>query len=202
VLRPRFLLLAAALIALTGCSSSTGPEGGPATYRVKLETSKGDVMIEVNREWAPLGAGRFHELVTSGFYDNARFFRVLPGFVVQWGLAADPSQNAKWTEFPDDPPGQSNTAGTLTFATRGANTRTTQVFINLVDNERLDSMGFTPFGRVVEGMEVVQQLYGEYGEGAPRGSGPDQGSIRAEGNAYLERTFPKLDFIKKATVVK
>jgi peptidyl-prolyl cis-trans isomerase A (cyclophilin A) len=188
----------AAAILLTSCSSTP-----PAKYRVKLETSKGDVVVEVNREWSPLGADRFHELVGSGFYDGARFFRVLPGFVVQFGLAADPALNAKWANvIADDPPGQTNAAGTITFATRGAGSRTTQVFINLKDNPILDQKGFTPFGRVVEGMNFVQQFYADYGEGAPNGNGPAQDRIRAEGNAYLERDFPKLDFIKKATLLK
>jgi peptidyl-prolyl cis-trans isomerase A (cyclophilin A) len=169
-----------------------------------METSKGDVVIEVHRDWAPLGAARFHELVQAGFYNQARFFRVVPGFVVQFGLPADPALNARWAEkvIADDPPaGQSNGPGTVTFATRGPNSRTTQIFINLEDNARLDASGFTPFGRVVEGMTVVQQLHSGYGEGAPNGAGPDQGRIRVEGNAYLQRDFPLLDFIKVATVI-
>jgi peptidyl-prolyl cis-trans isomerase A (cyclophilin A) len=194
---------------LVSCSSQPGSTdtGGaaPDTYRVKLETSEGDVVIQVNKEWSPRGADRFHQLVKLGFYDGARFFRVLPGFIVQVGMPADPALNAQWAEnaIPADPPGQSNTPGTVTFAMRGGdpNSRTTQIFINLGHNAQLDAQGFTPFGRVVEGMEAVQRFYAEYGEGAPRGNGPDQGRIRAEGNAYLEREFPNLDYIKKATLL-
>jgi peptidyl-prolyl cis-trans isomerase A (cyclophilin A) len=196
-------------VGLVSCSSKTDTPssgGSPGSYKVKFETSKGDVVIQVTKEWSPRGADRFYELVKLGFYDQARFFRVLPGFIVQVGMAADPALNAKWAEnnIPGDPPGQSNTPGTVTFAMRSGdpNSRTTQVFINLGNNAQLDAMGFTPFGRVVEGMNVVQQFYAEYGEGAPRGNGPDQGRIRSEGNAYLEREFPKLDFVKKATIVE
>src|SRR6266480_4626369 len=125
-------------------------------YRVRFETSKGDVVIQVRRDWAPLGADRFYTLVRSGFYDGARFFRVLPGFVVQFGIAGDPAINAKWhnANLVDDPVTQSNRRGTITYGTAGPNTRTTQVFINLADNARLDSKGFAPFGEVTEGMEA------------------------------------------------
>jgi peptidyl-prolyl cis-trans isomerase A (cyclophilin A) len=195
---------------LVSCSSkpdaSSTPGVAPDSYRVKFETSKGDIVIQVTKEWSPRGAGRFYELVRLGFYDGARFFRVLPGFIVQVGMPADPALNAKWAEnsIPGDPPGQSNTPGTVTFAMRGGdpNSRTTQIFINLGNNAQLDAQGFTPFGRVVEGMDAVQRFYADYGEGAPRGNGPDQGRIRAEGNAYLERDFPNLDYIKKATIVQ
>jgi peptidyl-prolyl cis-trans isomerase A (cyclophilin A) len=188
------------LAVLCGCSSSSSPE----QYKVKFETTKGDIVIEVTRAWSPLGADRFRELVTSGYYDGNRFFRVLPGFVVQFGINGSPAITAKWAEsaLQDDPASQSNVRGSVTFATAGPNTRTTQVFINLNDNRNLDAMGFTPFGTVVEGMNVVMELYSGYGEGAPTGSGPDQGRIRAEGNAYLERDFPQLDYIKKATIVQ
>jgi peptidyl-prolyl cis-trans isomerase A (cyclophilin A) len=168
----------------------------PDTFRVKFETTKGDFVLEVNRSWAPLGAERFHQLVSSGYYDGSKFFRVVPGFVVQFGLAADPNVTRQAPgEMPDDPVTQSNTKGTITFATRGPNSRTTQVFINLVDNRRLDQVGFSPFGTVVEGLSVVEQLYGGYGD-----NGPDQGRIRAQGNSYLETSFPNLDGIKKATI--
>lgn len=193
----KLILLAAAALVLSSCSSNSG-----SGNTVKMETSKGDIVIQINPEWAPRGADRFIDLVKSGYYDGARFFRVVPDFVVQFGLAGDPALSAKWSDnnIPDDPPGQTNAAGTVVFATRGPNTRTSQVFINLVDNARLDQMGFTPFGRVVEGMSVVQQLYSGYGDAPPNGNGPDQGRIRAEGNAYLQREFPQLDFIKNATV--
>jgi peptidyl-prolyl cis-trans isomerase A (cyclophilin A) len=177
-------------------------EQAPGTYRVRFETSKGDFAIEVNRDWAPLGADRFHELVQGGFFDGARFFRVLPGFVVQFGLPADPAVARQWSSarLPDDPVRQSNKRGAVTFATAGPNTRTTQVFINLADNRNLDGMGFAPFGTVVEGMEVVEQFYSGYGEGAPHGRGPEQHRISTEGNTYLEKQFPKLDHVKKASI--
>ena len=192
-----FCLLA---LALAGCSSTGGV---PAQYKVKLETSKGDVVIEVTREWSPLGADRFHELVKTGVFDDARFFRVVPGFVVQFGLKGDPAVDAKWSDanIQDDPPSQSNTPGTISFATRGPNTRSSQLFINLGNNASLDSMGFTPFGRVVEGMSVVTSLHSGYGDGPPGGMGPDQSRIKSDGNAYLKRDFPQLDFIKKATIL-
>ena len=207
----RFAPLALGAILLCGCSRqpeqpapSTAETHAPDAYKVHFDTSKGAFVLEVNRRWAPLGADRFYTLVKSGFYDGARFFRVLPGFVVQFGIAADPAVSAKWrnANLPDDPVTQSNRPGTITFATGGPNTRTTQVFINLADNARLDSSGFSPFGVVTQGMDVVEQLYSGYGEGAPNGSGPAQPQAEAEGNAYLEREFPKLDYIKKVTIEK
>ena len=206
-----FAPLVLGAIVLCGCSrqaeqpaSSTAEAHAPDSYKVHFDTSKGAFVLQVNRSWAPLGADRFYTLVTSGFYDGARFFRVLPGFVVQFGIAADPAVSAKWrnANLPDDPVSQSNRPGTITFATGGPNTRTTQVFINLADNARLDGSGFSPFGVVTQGMDVVEQLYSGYGEGAPNGSGPAQPQAEAEGNAYLEREFPKLDYIKKATIEK
>ena len=178
-------------------------ESAPETFKAQFETSKGNFTVEVTRDWAPLGADRFHHLVKSGFFDGARFFRVLPGFVVQFGIPADPGVARTWraARIADDPVTGSNTPGSVTFATAGANTRTTQVFINLGNNKNLDGMGFAPFGRVVEGMDIVGQLYSGYGEGAPHGHGPDQGRVQSEGNAYLERDFPKLDYIKKAAVL-
>jgi peptidyl-prolyl cis-trans isomerase A (cyclophilin A) len=175
----------------------------PQTYQARFETSQGAFTVEVTREWAPLGADRFFNLIQNGFYDGSRFFRVLPGFVVQFGIAGDPTMSSRWraARIADDPVKQTNATGTITFATAGPGTRTTQVFINLVDNGGLDGMGFAPFGRVVEGMDVVGRLYSEYGEGAPRGQGPEQGRIQSEGNAYLEAQFPKLDFIKQASVL-
>jgi len=157
----------------------------------------------VHRDWAPQGADRFYELVNSGYFDGVRFFRVLPGFMAQFGIHGDPKVSAKWRNqnIPDDPVLKSNTRGMLSYATAGPGTRTTQVFINFGDNRMLDPQGFAPFGQVIEGMAVVDKLYAAYGEGAPRGRGPDQGRIQAEGNAYLERDFPKLDYVKKATVV-
>ena len=184
-------------------SSSATKDQAPATYRAQFETSKGSFTIEVTREWAPLGADRFYSLINNGFYDAARFFRVLPGFVVQFGIPADPAVAGVWrgARIADDPVKQSNSQGMVTFATAGANTRTTQVFINLGSNANLDGMGFAPFGRVTEGMDVVQQLHSGYGEGAPHGRGPEQGRIQSEGNAYLEKQFPNLDYIKKISIL-
>jgi len=176
----------------------------PAIYKVKLQTSKGDVVMEVTREWAPHGADRFYNLVKNGYYDNARFFRVIKDFMVQFGINGDPAVNQVWQQanIPDDPVLQSNKRGMVTFATAGPNTRTTQVFINYADrNAGLDGQGFAPFGKVVEGMEVVDTLYSDYGEGAPQGMGPDQGRSQSEGNAYLTKNFPNLDYIKKATIM-
>jgi peptidyl-prolyl cis-trans isomerase A (cyclophilin A) len=176
----------------------------PAVYQAKFDTSKGPFVIEVHREWAPQGADRFYNLVKNGFFDNARFFRVIEGFMVQFGINGDPKIAAVWrdADIKDDPVKQSNERGTITFATAGPNTRTTQVFINFADNAPLDGQGFSPFGKVVFGMEVVDSLYGGYGEGAPNGNGPDQGRIQSQGNAYLEQDFPKLDFIKTATIAE
>jgi peptidyl-prolyl cis-trans isomerase A (cyclophilin A) len=178
-------------------------ETAPDSYRVRVETSKGDFVIAVTREWAPKGADRFYNLVKHGYYDEHRFFRVLPGFVVQWGISGDPELNKIWqqAQFPDEAGKQSNKKGRITFAKGGPNSRTTQVFINLTDNARLDSMGFPPFGEVVEGLAVVEKLHAGYGEGAPSGRGPNQGRIQSEGNAYLKKEFAELDFIKRATLV-
>lgn len=179
-------------------------EQAPATYRVRFDTSKGVFVIQVNRDWAPQGADRFYNLVRNGFYDNVRFFRVISGFMVQFGINGDPKVSAVWRQarIPDDPVKQSNRRGTITYAMAGPNTRTSQVFINFQDNTGLDSQGFSPFGQVVSGMNVVDALNAEYGEGAPRGRGPDQGRIQMEGNAYLQKDFGKLDFVRKATIEK
>lgn len=176
----------------------------PETFRARFETSAGEFTVEVNRAWAPRGADRFYNLVRHGFYDGTRFFRVLDGFVAQFGISGDPAVTRAWEgeTIPDDPVERSNERGTLTFATSGPNSRTTQLFINLADNPRLDGMGFAPIGRVVEGMSVVDDLYAGHGEGAPRGEGPAQGRIEAEGNAYLEEEFPELDYIEEAHVME
>ncbi len=176
----------------------------PPKFRAKFATSKGDFTIEVVREWAPQGADRFYNLVRNGYFDEARFFRVLTGFVAQFGIHADPKVSAVWrnARIPDDRAKESNRRGTLTFATAGPNTRTTQLFINLQDNDRLDGMGFAAFGKVVEGMRVVDSLYADYGEGAPGGRGPDQGRLQAEGNSYLIKDFPKLDYVKTAKIMQ
>jgi len=176
----------------------------PAVYQARFETSKGAFVIEVTRAWAPRGADRFHKLVKSGYYDDCRFFRVIAGFMAQFGINGDPEVNAAWNgaTLTDDPVVKSNRRGYVSFAMSGPNSRTTQVFINYDDrNANLDGMGFAPFGRVVQGMEVVDALFSGYGEGAPRGRGPDQGRIQALGNAYLNSRFPKLDYIVKAAIV-
>jgi len=178
----------------------------PDVYRVKFTTTKGVFVVEVPRAWAPRGADRFYNLVKHHYYDGASFFRVLKSprpFVVQFGINADPKVNAVWqaANIPDDPVSKSNIRATVTFATGGPNTRTTQVFISLGDNTFLDKSGFSPFGAVVEGMDVVDQLYGDYGEGAPSGRGPDQNRIQSEGKAYLDKEFPKLDSIVTAVIV-
>jgi peptidyl-prolyl cis-trans isomerase A (cyclophilin A) len=179
-------------------------EKAPDTYKVKFDTSKGAFVIEVRRAWAPNGADRFYNLVRNGFYDNVRFFRVIPGFMVQFGIHGDPKIAGTWREanIKDDPVTQSNKRGYITYATRGPDTRTTQVFINFGDNAALDKQGFAPFGQVVSGMNVVEAINSEYGEGAPRGRGPDQMRMQTEGNAYLAKDFARLDFVKKATIEK
>ena len=176
-------------------------DAAPANFKVRLETSKGPIVIELHRDWAPNGVDRFHQLVQEGYYDDVRFFRVVPGFVVQFGMHGDPATNSKWVAQPliDDPVKQSNRRGTVTFAKTGMpNSRTTQLFINLQDNSMLDPQGFAPIGEVVEGMSVIERFYSGYAD-QPTGR---QGEIAAEGNAYLNRTFPKLDFVKTAKVVK
>jgi peptidyl-prolyl cis-trans isomerase A (cyclophilin A) len=174
----------------------------PETYQVKFESSKGDFTVSVTREWAPLGADRFYNLAKHHFFDNESFFRVLTGFIAQFGISAYPALNPVWEKatIKDDPVTQSNKKYFLTFATAGPNTRTTQLFINLADNPRLDGMGFAPFGQVTEGMNVVDTLYAGYGEGAPGGSGPDQDEIQKQGKPYLDKNFPKLDYIKRTTL--
>ncbi len=186
-------------------------EKAPATYKAKFDTSKGAFVITVHRDWAPRGADRFYNLVKNGFYDDVRFFRVIDGFMAQVGMNGTPDIQSAWdrSKLQDDPVKESNKKGFVSFASAGPNTRTTQFFINLADNARLDKPGacgpgcaFPPFGEVTSGMDVVEQLYSGYGEGAPRGRGPDQGRVRMEGNAYLKKEFPKLDYVKKATIEK
>jgi peptidyl-prolyl cis-trans isomerase A (cyclophilin A) len=178
-------------------------EQAPAVYKVQFDTSKGPFVVEVHRDWAPVGADRFYNLVKNGFYNDARFFRVVEGFMVQFGVNGDPKVSAAWrnARIKDDPVRISNKRTFVTFATAGPGTRTTQVFINFGDNSNLDGQGFAPFGQVVSGMKVVDSLYNGYGEGAPQGRGPDQGRVQSEGNAYLASAFPNLDYIKKATIV-
>jgi peptidyl-prolyl cis-trans isomerase A (cyclophilin A) len=175
----------------------------PAEFRVRFETDKGDFAVQVTREWAPLGADRFYNLVRHGFYDSNRFFRVVPGFVTQFGLNGDPLVSAAWrnANIPDDPRKQPNARGTITFANAGPSSRTTQVFINFKDNVALDGegRGFSPFGRVIAGMDVVDGVCADYAEGGPAGA-PDQGRLQQEGNEYLRRDFPRLTYIVRARI--
>ena len=175
---------------------SSATPAAPDSFRVAFETTRGNFVVDVIRAWSPRGADRFHELLNAGYFSDIAFIRVLPGFVAQFGMHGDPEVNRRW-EAPilDDPVVQSNKRGTIVFATSGPNTRGNQFFINYSDNARLDGMGFSPFGRVVEGMSVVDSIHSGYGEA------PDQGRVSAEGNAYLKREFPKLDYITSARIV-
>lgn len=206
-------LAAAACLMLAGCSppNETKKEEAPAAakkgrapdvYQVNLDTSKGAVVIEVHRDWAPIGADHFHTLVKTGFYDGNRFFRVVRNFVVQFGINGDPKTNQLWsnTNLPDDAVKESNVKGTLTYAALGPYTRGTQVFFNLKDNQTLDSRGFAPIGKVISGMDVVERFYSSYGDMPPGGQGPDPSKIDLQGNDYLASRFPRLDYIKKATI--
>ena len=172
-------------------------ETAPEKFQAKFDTSKGEFIIEVTRSWAPNGADRFYNLVKNGYYDNCRFFRVVERFMVQFGINGDPKLNRVWSaaRIQDDKAKQSNSRGYITYAMAGPNTRTTQLFINFADNSFLDSQGFSPFGKVKKGMDVVDSIYNKYGEK------PDQGRIQVEGNAYLEKDFPNLDYIKSATIL-
>ena len=196
-----FSAQSAALAANLGDPSSLN-EKAPAVYKATFDTSKGAFVIEVHRDWSPNGADRFYNLVKNGFYNDARFFRVIDGFMVQFGISGNPDLSAVWREarIPDDAVKQTNQRGMVSFATAGPGTRTTQVFVNFGDNGGLDGQGFSPFGQVVSGMDVVDAFFGGYGEGAPNGRGPDQGRVQTQGNAYLITDFPKLDYIKKATI--
>ncbi|HWR54064.1 MAG TPA: peptidylprolyl isomerase [Bryobacteraceae bacterium] len=208
------LVPAIALLFMAGCSSTTekapqtqkpaaekaaepAKEDASKVFKVRFETSRGPFVMEVHRDWAPIGAARFEELVKAKYYDGARFFRIVPNFVVQFGLAASPAMTKKWDKpIKDDPVSRTNRTGSVAFATMGPNTRTAQLFINLATNQSLDTQGFAPFAQVTEGMDVVQKLYAGYGEL------PDQDAITNRGNAYLAGKFPKLDYIKTATVVQ
>ena len=182
--------------------SDRQPEKGltdfvPEPFSVRFECSNGSFTVRCEPSWAPKGCARLKEAVAAGVYDDAHFFRVIPGFVVQFGIPGDPEIAGRWHEswIADDPVVESNTVGTMSFATSGPNSRTTQLFINLGDNASLDALGFAPIGRVVEGMEVVEAIIAEYGET------PDQGRIQAEGKVYLDTSFPNMDFIRSATIL-
>jgi peptidyl-prolyl cis-trans isomerase A (cyclophilin A) len=210
---------AASLLTLVACAGADAPpadtataappapaaappaDAAPAQFNVRLETSKGPIVIAVHRDWSPNGADRFYKLVEEGYYDDVRFFRVVPGFVVQFGMHGDPARNAQWANngLTDEPVKQTNKRGTVTYAKSGMpNSRTTQLFINLGDNAMLDQQGFAPFGEIVEGMDVVEKLYSGYAD-EPTAR---QTEIGAEGNVFLNRTYPKLDFIRTAKVVR
>jgi peptidyl-prolyl cis-trans isomerase A (cyclophilin A) len=208
---------AAVSLALGGCSSADeskkdaapGPKGTPPAkvektpdvFQAVFETSRGSVAVEVHRDWAPIGVDHFYSLLQTGYYDGNRFFRVTRNYV-QFGINGDPKTNGLWATayLPDDKVKQSNVKGTLTFAHLGANNRTTQLFFNMKDNKDLDKQGFAPLGKVTTGMDVVERLYSAYGEVAPRGQGPDPTKIDVQGNTYLDAKFPRLDYIKKATI--
>jgi peptidyl-prolyl cis-trans isomerase A (cyclophilin A) len=180
-------------------------EKAPDLYRVRMETTAGDFVIEVHREWAPHGADRFYNLVKIGYFTDVAFFRVIAGFMAQAGYHGNPAVSRAWlnSRIQDDPVKQSNTAGMVTFAMSSQqNSRSAQIFINYGDNSYLDQSRFAPFGKVVEGMEAVQGLYSGYGEGQPNGKGPNQGSLYRSGNAYLKAEFPELDYIVKATIME
>lgn len=216
---PRSFALVLISLLLAACSGGDGDEApraaanpllrperftetAPTTFRVRFETSAGDFVVRVQREWAPRGADRFYNLVRGGFYDDTRVHRVVDGFVAQFGLNGDPWVNQAWkTRFlQDDPVNWSNTRGRFTFAQGGRHTRSTEVFVNLRDNPRLDDQGFSPIGEVVEGMEAVERFYSAYGDGPPRGDGPYAAMIEARGNAYLDADFPELTRIVSAVV--
>jgi peptidyl-prolyl cis-trans isomerase A (cyclophilin A) len=191
-------MFAAGVLALAGSSwaADAPAAAAPAKFTVNFDTTRGPVVVEVHRDWAPIGADHFYELVKSGYFDGCRFFRVVPGFVVQFGIAADPAVTRKWKSpsLRDDPVKHNNVRGTLVYATAGPNTRTTQLFINLGDNSRLDADGFAPFGVVTKGMMAVDTIFSGYGEA------PQQPLIESQGNAYLGPKFPKLDYIRKAAI--
>jgi peptidyl-prolyl cis-trans isomerase A (cyclophilin A) len=176
----------------------------PAEFKVRLDTTKGDIVLKITRDWAPKGADRFHALVKAGYYDDCRFYRVLPKYIAQFGISGTPATAAKWKELPidDDPVKQKNTRGRVTFARGGPNTRTTNLFINLKDSTSLDGDGFAPIGEVVEGMDIADQLFSGYGDGAPKGKGPSQKKIYEQGNAWLQKDYKDLDYIKTAKVLE
>jgi peptidyl-prolyl cis-trans isomerase A (cyclophilin A) len=210
----RIALGAAACLALLGCSPGQPAkkemalvarilERAPDIYRVNLDTSKGPIVIEVHRDWAPVGADHLFVLVKTRFYDGNRFYRYVRNFIVQFGISGDPAVNRLWSNsyLPDDPVRQTNAKTTVTFATAGPNTRSTQLFINLRDNPALDKDGFAPIGKVVSGWDTVEYLYSTYGEMPSRGGhGPDPSILQAQGNDYLANNFPRLDYIRQATV--
>jgi peptidyl-prolyl cis-trans isomerase A (cyclophilin A) len=212
--RLQILAVAAACFALAACSSSNENketptpaaknEKAPDVFQVNFDTSKGKVVVEIHRDWAPNGVDHFYTLVKTGFFDGSRFYRTIRNFVAQFGINGDPKTNALWASgnIPDDPVKESNVTGTLTYAATGMpNSRSTQLFFNLKDNgPSLDKQGFAPIGKVITGLDVMESFYTGYGSMAPEGEGPDPGKIASQGNSYLESQFPRLDFIKTATI--
>jgi peptidyl-prolyl cis-trans isomerase A (cyclophilin A) len=206
---------AAVLLSLAGCSGSDDAVNGakkpaaappkaekaPDVFKLNLDTSKGAIVIEVHKDWAPIGVAHLFELVKTGYYDGDRFFRVTRRYA-QFGINGDPNLNGLWSNafLPDDPVKQSNVKGSVAFAHLGPNNRTTQLFFNLQDNKDLDKGGFAPIGKVISGMEVVESLYSSYGDMPPRGQGPDPTKTQTQGNQYLESHFPRLDYVKTATI--
>jgi peptidyl-prolyl cis-trans isomerase A (cyclophilin A) len=190
--------LAIGALAMTVYAGQSADEKAPATFKVKFDSSAGPFVVEVNRAWAPNAADHFYTLVKNGFYNEARFFRVVPGFMVQFGINADPAVQAKFkSTIQDDPVKESNKRGYVTFAqTSAPNSRSTQIFVNYKDNTFLDGQRFAPFGRVTSGMEAVDKINSEAGEK------PNQGAIQSQGNVYLKKEFPKLDYVKTATIEK
>ncbi|MBN2803118.1 MAG: peptidylprolyl isomerase [Deltaproteobacteria bacterium] len=203
------------ILGLTGCKSPAATDSSKSTsaktetnqvcpdeYTVKLKTTQGDILIDVKKEWAPLGAQRFYTLVKENYYTDVAFFRVIDGFIAQFGISGDPELNTKWrnNKIDDDPVKHDNTTGTVTFAMGGPGTRTTQIFINFKDNKPLDKMGFAPFG-IIKDMTNVNKLYSGYGEGAPRGQGPSQMLLQTKGSEYLKPAFPKMDYILNASIL-
>jgi peptidyl-prolyl cis-trans isomerase A (cyclophilin A) len=194
-------LFAVILACLAGCQKQEPKVIVPEMFRVKFQTSQGDFVVEATRAWAPHGVDRFHELIRKRYFDQSRFFRVIAGFIAQFGVHRDFNVHETWRQFfiVDDPRKEKNVRGTLAFAQSGPNTRATEIFINLADNPMLDEQGFVPFGRVVEGMDVVDKFYSGYGEMRPVGKEIDPGRVEEEANEYLVPRFPKLDYIKRAT---
>src|ERR1700678_277520 len=202
-MRIGYVLLAAIL--LTACKKKEEPKPAvfPEVFRVKFETSQGNFVVEARRAWSPHGANRFYELVRMKYFDQGRFFRVVPGFIAQFGVNRDFNVHGKWREYfiVDDPPQQKNLRGTLAYAMSGPTTRATEIFINLADNPALDQQGFVPFAQVVQGMQVVDKFYSGYGEMRPEGKYIDPSRVEGEANEYLVQRFPNLDYILRTEIL-
>jgi len=199
------LTLALLAVALAGCAKKPEKIVVPDLFRVRFETTAGDIVVEANRAWAPRGVERFHELVRMGYFTEGRFFRVVPGFIAQFGVHRDYDVHAKWREYfiLDDPAKEKNARGTMAYAQSGPNTRATEIFINLGDNSKLlDEQGFVPFAKVVEGMDAMDKIYSGYGEMRPEGKEIDPGRVENSTNAYLVPRFPKMDYIKRARILE